>query len=707
MATLLFGGLGNFSHASPARYQVIMQFPNADGLGAAQFGFAIAPSGIMYGTFGSGGGTYAQGGIYSVTPSGVFTDIHDMGLYEGSQQLPGGSRASVPFVQSVGLTSDGSVYGTTYAGGPYTDPVNGPQPQGTVFKLSPDGQFTTLHTFYGNTLSTSDGATPMGVTLGPDGNYYGFTLYGGGTNGSNGGTIFQLTPDGQEKIIYSFYGSGNNATSFLVGSDGNIYGSLLAGSQLTYMGPSLTTDVLFKLTLDGNLSVIHEFDSAADGADVSHLIQGADGNFYGTTTGGGANGFGTVFELDQTGTFSVLHSFDNTVKQEGFAAGPLVQGSDGNLYGSTTAGSLSGQGAVYKLAPDGVFTILQKFGTSANGKSPSTILQSGPRTFYGTAGGSLITNGPSGVYKLVVPVHDDVTGAGRASLLASGSGAFSTALISTTGASQGASMAIAAGYYPVAIGDFNGDGVADIVWTSAHDDLYIWFGGASGYTPKYAGTYPAGWSVVGAGDIDGDGKDDLLWVDNQAHEFAYWLMDGSTRTGSRIFNITPGYYPAAIGDFDGDGKSDVLWTSANNDLYMWLSTGSGFTSKYVTTYPAGWKIVGRGDLDGDGRDDLVWQTKDGANWGYWLMNGASIEKTVTLSVPVEVVGYTIAGTSDYNGDGVADVVWSNGSNLVLWSNLGQCSITVVCTFNTSTSPISVPAGEAILNSGVPLSVTMQ
>jgi len=696
----------NSIHAAPAHYQVLTPFPATtvlgdDRVGAPTHGFVVAPDGTMYGlgALGFGGQTYG-GALYTVSSSGIYAETYRFGVYDG---YANGANRDV-YMPSMGMLNDGSLYGITYGGGPSSDSVQS-LPMGTVFNYSAAGQFTTLHTFYGP--SANDGANPMGIVLGQDGNYYGITSKGGPSNNpENSGVVFQLTPGGQETILYTFLttSGGSAPTSFLMGKDGNIYGLLPSGAPLD-SGTILQGDAIFRLTINGVLTILYQFNPATDGRGAHNLIQTDDGNFYGTAAAGGLNDAGTVFEFSSSNHFSVLHAFDNSSKQEGFSPGPLVMGTDGNLYGAASYGSRSGAGTVFRLSPDGVFTILHTFDGFKEGSAPLTITQHGARSFYGTAGGSTLFDGPSGVFKLVVPIRDDLNAVGRASILTSGQNSFTTAAISTVGTSQAVTTAVASGYYPAAIGDFNGDGVADIVWTSANNDIYTWFGGAAGYTPKYVGNYPAGWRMVGAGDINGDGMDDLIWLDSQTNQFAYWLMDGKTRTGYRIFNITPGYYPATIGDFDNDGKADVVWTSANNDLYFWLSNGSGFTGRYITTYPAGWQVIGRGDLDGDGRDDLIWDTKDGTRWGYWLMNGTAIEKIVAMSVPASLSGYNIAATSDYNGDGISDILWSNGSQIVLGSNQGQCSITVTCTFSMSTSPVSLPAGQKVFNSGIPLSAT--
>jgi len=673
-------------------YQVLASFPGTTVLGdtrlARPAGEAlVATDGTVYGL--GAAYTVSGGGIYSVSPAGVFTDAHDLQITEGEMGSVNALVADGRYFPSLGIATDGSFYGVTYGGGPLVGGPNGPTPMGTVFRYA-SGQFSTLHTFNGS--SAGDGATPLGVSMGSDGNYYGITE----GDGQVKGVAFELTPSGQETVIYNFYGAAPK--SFVLGTDGNIYGSLPAGWSMTLFPPvPIQSDALFKLTKDGTLTILYQFNTSTDGSSVHNLIQGSDGNFYGTAASGGRNGNGTVFQYTSAGVFTVLHAFDNTARQEGFSPGALTLATDGNLYGATEYGNNQGLGAVFRLSTSGVYSQLHNFdGTAAGGSTPLSIVQHGPRTFYGAAGAS--------IYKMTVPVRDDFTGAGRASLLTSGTGVFQTGFISLAALSGVSSTNVAAGYYPAAVGDFNGDGVADIVWTSANNDLYVWFGkGGGGYTPAYMGSYPAGWAVVGAGDIDGDGIDDLLWVDQGTHQFAYWLMNGTVRKGYQIINIASGYYPAAIGDFDGDGKTDVMWTSANHDLYLWTSTDAGFKSSYITTYPANWKVVGRGDLDGDGKDDLVWMTNDGQSWGYWLMNGPSIGAVVPLSVPSAFLsGYRIVSVADYNGDGAVDVVWSNGQSLKLALNNGACSVTVACTFNMSVNSVPAPAGQTVFNSGVPI-----
>ncbi len=141
------------------------------------------------------------------------------------------------------------------------------------------------------------------------------------------------------------------------------------------------------------------------------------------------------------------------------------------------------------------------------------------------------------------------------------------------------------GYQVSAVGDFNDDGYADLVFTSANNDVWLWTNDQhAGFTSTKIGTYPAGWALVGAGDIDGDGYDDLLWINQGTCQFAYWTMRGAVRTGYKIINIACGYIPIAIGYFTPTNRLSIVWTSLQNDLYIWDSTPTGFNAYDLTGY---------------------------------------------------------------------------------------------------------------------------
>jgi len=139
---------------------------------------------------------------------------------------------------------------------------------------------------------------------------------------------------------------------------------------------------------------------------------------------------------------------------------------------------------------------------------------------------------------------------------------------------------ITPGYFVGATGDFNGDGYTDLVFTSAHRDLWLWTNDQHGHwSSTQIGSYPDNWQLVGAVDIDGDGIDDLLWLDPSGCQFAYWLMNGNVRKGYRIMPVTCGYYPVGVGYYSpSGGAATILWSSAAHDLYAWDSQSGAFTS---------------------------------------------------------------------------------------------------------------------------------
>ncbi len=288
---------------------------------------------------------------------------------------------------------DGAYYGVTYVGG-----------GGTVFKISASGNYTLLHT-----LSSTDGFNCNGLVLGSDGNFYG-TCFQGGNNANSTGTLFKVTPTGTLTVVHYFDGtfSGTTDGCYPLGlpvqaSDGNFYGTARqCGAN--------DGGLVYKLTPAGVFSVIHAFNGSTDGNQPEGaLIQGSDGNLWGTTSQGGPTGSGLIFKMTLTGTETVIYNFNGCGAQGCNPAAALTQGNDGNYYGDTAGGGANSQGTVFKLSPAGVLTVLHSFNeTVDNGAAPVEPLTIGTDgNFYGVAtdcagGGcsqaSLFKITPAGVY---------------------------------------------------------------------------------------------------------------------------------------------------------------------------------------------------------------------------------------------------------------------------------------------------------------------
>lgn len=253
--------------------------------------------------------------------------------------------------------------------------------------------FTKIRSFNG-----TDGTYPIGYLLqGPDGNFYGVTG-GGGSN--NSGTIFRLTPEGSLTTVYNFCSQPNctdgtsPAAGMILATNGNLFGTTAYGGDNTCRAP-YGCGTVFKINSAGLLTTLHVFE-LVDGANPwGGLVQGVDGNLYGTTSEGGniscgpapADGCGTVFKLTTTGTLTTLHSFNNSDGDN--SIGGLVLANDGNFYGTTRYGGnlqcgTYGCGTVFKITPPGGFSVIYVAGTCP-GLLNSTLIQAADGNLYGTA----------------------------------------------------------------------------------------------------------------------------------------------------------------------------------------------------------------------------------------------------------------------------------------------------------------------------------
>jgi uncharacterized repeat protein (TIGR03803 family) len=244
-----------------------------------------ATDGNFYGTTPGGGSGF--GTVFRMTPGGTVTVLHD---------FAGGTDGADPEASLVQAT-DGNFYGTTVSGG--TDSFG--SGLGTVFRMTPSGTVTVLHSFTG--VGFGDGDGPLAPLIqATDGNFYGTTSSGGT---SNAGTVFQMTPSGTVTILHAFTGGMGGIdgaipeAALIQATDGNFYGA-------TYSGGTSN---------GGTVTVLHTFTGGTDGSHpFAALIQATDGNFYGTTGNGGASGpdRGTVFRMTPAGAVTVLHAFGVT-----------------------------------------------------------------------------------------------------------------------------------------------------------------------------------------------------------------------------------------------------------------------------------------------------------------------------------------------------------------------------------------------------------
>lgn len=327
-------------------------------------------------------GVTLYGGTYNVEflGDGALFKVSPTGTETLLHSFAGGTADGKYPAGPLVMDSAGNPYGTTNGGG-----ANG---DGTVFEFSATGTETLLYSFAGG---TTDGVGPQaGLIMDSAGNFYGTTA-GGGANGD--GTVFKLTASGTETVLYSFTGGSDGATpiaALIMDSAGNLYGT-------TQKGGASGNGTVFKISAAGRESVLYAFGSGSDGQypDAS-LVRDNAGSLYGTTPHGGVFGDGTVFKLTAGGAESVLYNFTGGTADGRFPDGGLVMDDAGNLYGTTAADGAYGSGTAFEVTASGTEVIVHSFGRGTDGQGPiAGLILDDAGNLYGTTqeGGGNAGNG--------------------------------------------------------------------------------------------------------------------------------------------------------------------------------------------------------------------------------------------------------------------------------------------------------------------------
>ncbi|HTB85261.1 MAG TPA: choice-of-anchor tandem repeat GloVer-containing protein [Candidatus Sulfotelmatobacter sp.] len=356
-------------------------------------GLTLGPDGNFYGTA-SDGGTNGTGTIFQISTNGILAALNRLPGIQ-YQYVTNGQGFTLIYYSTNNFTTSTLI--------------------GTTGTLGLNGVFTELYSFSALTNSDNgDGADPESdLTVGPDGDLYGTTV-GGGTYGA--GAVFKISTNGTFTALASFAGNTgyNPYAGVTAGPGGSLYGVVTSGGTTGY-------GTAYKVSSGGQFTLLNNFSYFPNGANPqAPLIQGPDGNFYGTAAGGGTNllqtgpssyqaeSFGTVFELSTNGAFTMLAYFAGTNGANPY--GGLTIGPGGNFFGTTSAGGISNSGVVFELfTNNGALIALTNF-TGVNGAFPYEGLTLGlDGNFYGTTeGGGSNNNGtvfqvtPAGALKTLV-----------------------------------------------------------------------------------------------------------------------------------------------------------------------------------------------------------------------------------------------------------------------------------------------------------------
>ena len=416
--SLLAGGL-IFLQADPAKavtsLDTLYTFYGTGNGGIPHGGLIVDSDGFFYGTTTTGGPSGHQGGT-------VFRLATDGTLLTLSSFLAGAPDAAPT------LGFDGSLYGTS--------PFGGQSGNGFVYHLSTAGNLQVVGSF----SSTATGGTPYaGLLRGSDGNFYGTTTQGAKT--APNGAILRIAPGGTETTLHFFAADGSEGTlsygTLVEGRDGDFYGT-------TSLGGSARGGTIFKVDSLGFFTTLHVFTGGADGEEPhAGLTLGSDGNFYGTTMAGGSGGAGTIFRLTPQGTFTTLHSFTPGADEGASPASPLLDGKDGFFYGTTVYGGADNAGTVYTVSPAGSLATVYSFTGGKDGAQPyGALALGGSGVFYGTTSAGGLNNGSNGTaFRLdlhAVAAVPGVVGFSTVITDVSESAGTATLLVSRTGGSTGA-----------------------------------------------------------------------------------------------------------------------------------------------------------------------------------------------------------------------------------------------------------------------------
>lgn len=369
------GAAASGVRASTAQYKLLYAFKDTPD-GASPLAGLVAFNGKLYGTTLNGSKNYCTascGSNHCYLGCGTVFSITDAGKERVVYNFRGGfsdaGDGSWPFASLLSLNN--TFYGTTSGGGTSFD--------GTIFSVSKSGKERVLYSFLGG----NDAQDPESNLIAVKGTLYGTSVYGGGTGcgGAGCGTVYKITPAGNESVLYAFQGGNDGFRVFapLTYLKGKLYGATLQGGGTGCGGKGCGT--IFEMSLSGQEKVIYQF-SASTVAAYPNGLTAVKGKLYGTTEGGGARNSGTFFSITPKGAFNALYSFKDI--PDGNLPGANLLYANGMFYGTTVGGGTIGDGTVFQISPTGNESVLYSFQGGSDGAAPQSAVLEVGGTLYGT-----------------------------------------------------------------------------------------------------------------------------------------------------------------------------------------------------------------------------------------------------------------------------------------------------------------------------------
>jgi hypothetical protein len=398
-----------------------------------------------------------------------------------------------------------------------------------------------------------------------------------------------------------------------------------------------------------------------------------DDTFYGLGGNDQLRGFGGNDLLDGGAGNDILIGGDGTDTLTGGTGADIFQDTAAGLNGDTITDFLIGDRIqITDVALANAQLSVTDTGISYNGSDFVNITGLGP--------GRLVVRPLQGTgfeIRLQEPAHNDVNGDGRSDVIwrNSSTGDITDWIANANGTFAGntlyAHQNASAAWHVVGTGDFNGDGRVDILWRNDNGKITDWLGNANGgFNGNLANadnSVTSNWQVIATGDFNGDGRSDILWRNTDNGNVTDWLGQangGFASNGPATNNVGSVWKVAGTGDVNGDGIDDVIWRNTNTgDVTDWLgNSNGGFAGNTQYAHQnasAQWHLIGVGDFNGDGMADILWRNDAGkvTDWvgnanGGFNGNLANADNSISSSWQVVAIG-------DYNGDAHDDILWQN------------------------------------------------